>query len=138
MSSTFYPFGFAGMYESKIDQATPVKDTWYTVLDTTSNARLYSIGFAIADTSEKINVKITADDTEISFTPYYADTLVPADTEEECILFILSTGLYIAWSISSAFYPMNVDCRSLKVEICKTTENGTGNLRACVAYSKYQ
>jgi hypothetical protein len=139
MSSTFYPFGFAGLKEALLDQAEPVKDTWYTVLEATPNARLFGMGLTVMGTDEDVEVRITADDAVIvmgTVSGYYPIT---HEVAYHLYLFANYDGIYLTLSVDSTVgWPLMLDCRSLTVEIRKVSENGTGNLKACVAYSTYQ
>lgn len=125
--------------DATLNQAAPVQNTWYTVLNTTANARIYMIEVGIATTGETLEVKLTIDGQTYT-TPGFA---CPADS--------YAAG---AWSFGGAatnrlvFRLMSgsdrcvmpyapIEGRSVKVEVRKTTAAGAGNLIGKVIYAKW-
>jgi hypothetical protein len=116
-----------------LNQAAPVQDTWYTVLDTVSNARVYQAGMNVEDTDETLEVKVTLDGITIG-------TVAIAATH--------STAYYLYWvfdpitrttkiSLSTTFQHARsflLEGHSVKVELRKTSANGAGNLTGIVMY----
>lgn len=119
-----------------LNQAAPVQNTWYTILDTTINAILHGVTFAIITTDETLEVKITIDGNS-----YTASQAATASTTYQAYFAADYTGKYlttVADTISPILWrKIGISCRSLKVEIRKTTATGAGNLRAAVTYSKW-
>lgn len=115
-----------------LDQASPVQNTWYTVLDTTRNCRLYSVSVLVATTGETLEVRITVDGVTIT-----GGIDATADTVYKAIWYfgtMVANQLYLA--TADPHHTFLLEGRSVKVEVRKTTANGTGNLKAKVTYAK--
>lgn len=125
--------------DATLDQAAPVQSTYYTLLDTTKNARIYSIMVLIQTTNETLQVKITVDG-EIWIST--ATACVAATPN-----YYYKTGHVVQGSLVTAGaipyldgvvgfrYPL--EGRSIKVEVQKTTVAGAGNLQGRVVYAKW-
>jgi len=123
---------FQQQADAALTQASPEQNKWYTVLDTTANVRLYSVNLAVEDTAETLAVRITIDGRTLTGTQaatagtwYYAYSLVSS-----------AEALSYTSSIVMAMYYAPLEGRSVKVEVRKTTANGTGNLLCRVKYAK--
>lgn len=119
--------------DATLDQATPVQNTYYTILDTTLNARIIAIYGKVATTDENIQLKVTFDGIVIENTAAAGGINVYL---EACLL---QTGLFqwVAVDSISKFRAFHVEARSIKIEIRKTTNNGAGNLHGLVKYGKW-
>ena len=127
------PLIFQHQPDAYLDQAAPVQNTWYTVLDTVKNAVVYMIVSLIATTNETIEMRLTVDGNVITAVPaaYTADSNYYARISGLVAGNIVnSTTLYNLMSYGPLF------CRSVKVEIRKTTAAGAGNLSCRVFYGK--
>ena len=114
-------------------QPAPVQNTWYTVLDTTPNYRLYFLSIQVTDTDETLEVRATIDGNVLQkakaatiATIYYVrihgaspdDLLIDAVEN----LFAKSAPL---------------DVRSVKIEIRKTTAAGAGTISAVLKRARW-
>lgn len=118
--------------DAALSQANPVQNTWYTILNTTLMVKCWSIIGYVATTGETIEVRATIDgqvltgsQAAVAGTPYgwYKDPL--------------SSALYTDTNYASQFVMCPFECKSLKVEIRKTTAAGAGNLNGRVTYSRW-
>jgi len=116
--------------EAALAQANPVQNTWYTVLDTTLNAKLFFVTAQIATTGEDINMKITIDGLTytVSSVAFTAGTLYDAQIRAG------NSAIFTATRPTPVFSG-GFEGRSVKVEIRKTTANGAGNLNSWVTYA---
>jgi hypothetical protein len=114
-----------------LDQATPVQNTWYTVLDTVHNVKVFGIAAGIADTGETIEVRVTVDGGTVT-----GSQAAVAGTSYRVHPYLLMTGLTLTFSSSVLINSNMCEARSFKVEARKTTANGTGNLKASVCYEQ--
>jgi hypothetical protein len=121
------------MPDAYLNQAAPVQNTWYTILDTTLNAQLAVVPFHVADTGETVEVRCTVDGQV-----YVASQIAVAGTEYWVVRSSYAGAGCSITSSSSSFGGSSAPflCRSAKVEIRKTTAAGAGNLVAAVKYFK--
>lgn len=126
---------FQHQADALLSQAAPVQNTWYTVLDTVLNCRLIQFVYAVADTSETIQTRITIDGNVLlaggaatAATVYTVCPSVSTTTGQE--LNILATSATIQCR------PFLLEGRSIKIEVRKTTAAGTGTLTAKAVYAK--
>lgn len=112
-----------------VSNAAAVQNTWYTVLDTTLNAKVYMIRFSVSVANEDLEVRLTIDGVTyvsskaaaVATTPYWVmfdGGLTPSNGVTS-----LNLGIYEA-----------LECRSIKVEIRKTSNNGAGTLNTRIIY----
>lgn len=117
--------------DAVLAQASPAQNTWYTIIDTTANVKIYCINVMIATTAETLNVRITIDGqtlqatmTGLTLGSYYNLYLQPIDGT-------------LNWQTSNnSLNFMYLEGRSVKVDARKTTANGTGTLNARVIWAK--
>lgn len=129
---------FQQQSDAVLNQTSPEQNTWYTVLDTTNNISLIATHIAIITTGETLDAKITMDG------KVYTITGIIATAATDIVIYFLSdyTGRYITSTSTSTFDKLigyakvPLEARSVKMEVRKTTANGTGNLRAAVTYAK--
>lgn len=130
--------GLMGQYEfqteAALDQAAPVNGTYYTILDTVLNARIYGIVIQVDTTGETLQVRITIDGRTIEST-------AGACTNDTCYELIRRyTGITEDWIITDVANPFSqyksfiLEGRSVKIEVRKTTAAGGGNLKGRVVY----
>lgn len=125
-----------------LNQANPVQNTWYTVLDTTLNCRIWAILIQIDTTGETLDVQITVDGQVI---PSSGAVCVAGNAYEICFgysgaLGVLPIDNLVPFDVGSPFSRYRaylIEGRSVKVEVRKTTAAGAGNLRAEVQYSTW-
>jgi len=122
---------FEHQADATLTQANPVQNQWYTILDTTLKACLYFIAAHIATTSETIEVRLTIDGNVIT-----RATALTADTWYA--LYLNATGSLNFDTDLSLMVAARTALigRSVKVEVRKTTNNGTGTLYGRVSYGK--
>lgn len=116
-----------------LDQANPVQNTYYTILDTTLNVRLHFIVIDVETANETLQVRLTIDGQTLlgslacTFaTAYY---VYLDDT-------VAGTALLISANQISPGYSGDIQARSVKVEVRKTTAAGAGNLKGKVIFAK--
>lgn len=118
-----------------LNQATPVQNTYYTILDTTKNARIYQIAINIEDVGETLQVKVTIDGQTIESdavsvahsTIIYVHSYPDAINRTEKMTLKSAIGDFTA-------RPFEFEGKSVKIEVKKTTANGAGNLTGIVSY----
>jgi len=117
--------------DATLVQLAPVQNTWYTILDTTSNCRLYSVSVLVWTTGETLEVKVTIDGQVLTgtlaalpTTYYYCDLL----------LYMAGLSIDINGLLIGKYTPL--EGRSIKVEVRKTTAAGTGTLEGRAVYAK--
>jgi len=121
--------------DAALTQANPVQNTWYTVLDTTPNARIIGMACAVLTTGETIEVRMTVDGQVKT-----GSMALSADTGYYVYLYTGSDAskLYFTSSVIEQYgRSFIIEGRSVKVEIRKTTAAGAGNLWACVSYARW-
>jgi len=119
--------------DAYLNQINPAQNTWYTVLDTTSNCRLIQVEFSVQVTGEQLEVRITTDDVvllcEIAASPglfYYLR--YKQNTQN---------GLEAFTDRSGIPYPFLLESSTVKVEIRKTTALGAGNISCLVKHARW-
>lgn len=121
-----------------LNQAAPVQNTWYTLLDTTSNCRILEVVVNVEDANETLEVKITIDGETIQ-----ADDLA-ATHSTDYYAYIYNSGVtrldYVkliayATEMPAAKNAFMIEGRSIKIEIRKTTATGAGNLTGICTYA---
>jgi len=122
------------MLPARIDQAAPVQNTWYTVLDTTLNVIVYTISVRVETTGETLEARITADGNvyTTSIAAVAATTYWIIAQHPEPNLPVTASD-YSGVSCAAQYFT-HIEARSIKVEVRKTTAAGAGNLRARVNY----
>jgi len=117
---------------AQLTQTNPTQNTWYTILDTTPNVRLYSLVVRVDTTNETLDVRFTIDGLTISQT-----VDVTAATWYRVRMNIdAPTYLEIATSYLLAHGYSFLEARSLKIEVRKTTAAGTGTMYGRASYAK--
>jgi hypothetical protein len=124
-----------------LNQAAPVQNTWYTVLDTTENVRVLNILFTVGVPNEDVEVELTIDGRTFvagqapatGASIYY---FVLADSVLATMDFGFNTEL-AATVPTWVLRPFLIECRSLRVRIRKTSANGAGILSCGVHYQKW-
>jgi len=127
---------YASMYElqepATLNQEAPVRNVWYTVLETTERCRVYAFCAAVEDTDETVVMRVTIDDVEwggaFNFTHstnYYAYKYSQG---------IVGTAYWYLKGTETTHQTFIVDGKSVKIEIRKTTDAGVGNLKAICEY----
>jgi hypothetical protein len=122
---------------SVFSQAAPVQNTWYTVLDTTLNVKIYSIRYGVATTQETLGLELTIDGV------VWTDEFVtPADTAKYLALNnyyqgYLTNAVDLSAPIGMPVYgSFPLECRSFKMRIRKTTLAGNGAFVGRIVYAK--
>ena len=121
-----------------LNQATPVQNTWYTILETT-NTRIYGLAINVEDANETLEVRATVDGETINAsalaathsTEYMVHVWPRAITQVLAMYCnaVTATNLYQEGSHI-------LEGKSVKLEIRKTTATGAGNLMAIASYGQ--
>lgn len=120
-----------------LNQAAAVQNTWYAILDTTTNVRLYYVIVQMDTLAEDIAVRITIDGqvftgsqaAAVAGTPYY--------------WYVRPNATSIGAVPVNTVYPMlyqgggMLEGSSVKVECRKTTANGANNLKGATMYARW-
>jgi hypothetical protein len=123
---------FQHQADATLSQALPSQWAWYTILNTTLNARIISVQMMVADTAEDLQLKVTIDGNVIQV----FQAAAVAGTS-----YVLTLGYGGFFVLSSAtdytvYKAFLFEARSVKVEVQKLTANGTGTLSGTVIYAK--
>jgi len=120
--------------DAALSQAAPVQNTWYTILDTTPNCRVYCIVVAVATTGEDLECRLIIDGVTYLWTAAAA-----AATN-----YWLSKRGHTGSLSGEAGNPKQVlndftfvEGRSVKVEVRKTSIAGAGTITGRVTYGKW-
>jgi hypothetical protein len=128
-----------GMFEYQapaiLNQAAPIQNTWYTLLDTTPNARIYGIGVNIEDANETLELRITVD-SQILLSTKAATHSTTYTIKNEYNAVTRTVVLIADTNQSQLALGITFICEghSVKIEIRKTTATGAGNLMGVVSY----
>ena len=118
--------------EVSLNQAAPVQNTWYLIIDA-RNIFVYLLDVAIITTGETLDVRLTIDGTVYTLTGLAAT----AGTVYRTYFTHNDTGRTLASAAAGTQLLMGTYqglwARQFKAEIRKTTVAGTGNLRASLA-----
>ena len=120
--------------DGTLDQANPIQNTWYTVLDTKRNVGLYGIGTKVLVADETLEVRITIDGQTLT-----GSVSATTDTWYVWHINLTAGGLQSETTLDKWKNAGLEDClsgRSVKVEVRKTTALGAGNLQARVVWAK--
>jgi len=120
--------------DADLAQAAPVQNTWYTVLDTTPQARIQAIAVRVDSTGETVEVRLTIDGVTIE-----GSAALPADTTyyADVLTGLFSTTFVLTVTQQQTGRAFLIEGRNVKVEIRKTTAAGAGTLRGRVCYGKW-
>lgn len=119
-----------------LNQANPVQDQWYTMLDTVYNVRIVTTNIQIATTGETLEVRFTVDGIVLWGTlaaTANSDYLVAVGYSGETTGGLLEPSQAAPWQRTSFI----IECRSFKAELRKTTANGVGNLKGHIRYQQF-
>jgi hypothetical protein len=112
-------------------QATPEQNTWYTILDTTENCRLYSVVILVWTADETLEVRLTIDGQVLT-----GSIAATAVSYYWVYLLLYAAGLMASGEKHLVGYDSPLEGRSIKVEMRKTTNNGTGTIEGYAIYAK--
>jgi len=134
--SSYIPKVFQHQPDAVLNQAGPVQNTWYSILDTL-NARIYGITVSIATTNETLELRVTLDG--VVYTS--AGGAVVAGADWEASFYTRHDLRILAISVIGATpkeHNRSFLCegRQVLVEVRKTTVAGAGNLQGCVSYGQ--
>jgi hypothetical protein len=127
-----YPAVFIAK-EASVTQASPAQNTWYTILDTAMDIRIYAITVKVSTTGETLQCRLTIDgntwwDQDITGTAN-TNYWEYKDNDPSAASDMKESATYVAPA-----YQNPLDGHSVKVEVRKTTANGSGNLLGRVTY----
>ena len=126
-------FMFEHQDPALLSQPNPVQNTWYTVLDTTRNVRVYNIAIGVGTANETLEIRVTLDGT--AYTGSLAATFGTtyyAVMDPNAIAQVLQVNpSATAYNWYRAFL---MEGHSVMIEVRKTTVTGAGNLLALVEY----
>lgn len=122
--------------DATLAQAAPVQNTWYNILATTANVRVYLIDVAVLTADETLQVRLVIDGVTYTATinataaNYYVFSMGKAGGTG-AIDPILVAG-------DRSIFPYTyIEGRSVAVAMRKTTALGAGNLVGKVVYAKW-
>lgn len=124
---------------ANLTQAAAVQNTWYTILDTTYHIDVYQLAIRMATAGETLEVRITLNGVAITSVGFaaVADTSYwmsfKADPTSSTISLI--NGSAGQTYLMQGFYAPQ-PCRSVKIEIRKTTAAGANTLYGTVVYGQ--
>lgn len=128
---------------AQLDQAAPVQNTWYTVLDA-RNVRVYFITVTVLTVGETLEARITIDGTLYTAG---GGTAVAAGANHKAYLSTATFGgpgapTGYAWitapgSDLNAAAQTFLEGKHILIEIRKITVAGAGNLQACALYGTW-
>ncbi len=127
-------YTFEHQPDATLSQANPAKDTWYNVLDSKKNCKVYAITVLVWTTNETLEVRVTIDgqvlvgSVEASHTTYYY--------VHHKLYAAAASALAIDGNVFLIGHHAPLEGREVKVEVRKTTEAGTGTIDARVVYAK--
>ena len=134
--------GFSGgrvaMFEyqapATLNQAAPVQNTWYILLDTTANCRVYAAAVNVEDADETLELRATVDGQIYVAEARVAthSTTYHAHKSLNAIARVAAIGLNSGLTTEGLTFL--VEGHSVKVELRKTTAAGAGNLTGIVVY----
>jgi len=123
--------------DAVLTQANPVQNTWYTLLSTTINVRLYAITVMVETTGETLEVRLTIDGNvhvasiAAAANTYYYVFYRPSDGT----LQLEPTGSL--FHVNAVLGAKALESRSIKVEVRKTTAAGSGTLNGRAVYGRW-
>lgn len=120
-----------------LNQAAAVQNTWYTVLNTTTNVRVLLCVVTMSTAAEDLEMRVTIDGqvllgaqaAAVAGTKYYCYINDTPATPAQYLT--VSTGVYNIANMSS------LDCKSFKFEVRKTSANGANQLNGGVVYQRW-
>lgn len=113
-----------------INQAAPVQNTWYTLLEATDYVRVYQVAANIEDTNETLEVEVVIDGETLPGVPFAAthSTVYYAYVDPDAINRVDGVGLNTPHTgIYRAFM---IEGHNVRIRVRKTTAAGVGNLTA--------
>ena len=123
---------YAMQDDAVLAQAAPAQNTWYTVLDTQVNVRIYSIVPIVWTANETLEVRITTKNRTISGSLDATHT-----TYYWAFMKMYAEGLdFETGAKHLAGYDAPLEDPSVKIEIRKTTAAGAGNLECRVQWAQ--
>ena len=127
-----------GIYEyqtpATLNQAAPVQNTWYTILDTTTHCRIYEIAVNIEDANETLEIQVTIDGQTIGATAKAATHSTTYYVYRESDAINRVNTLILDNALTKSIRAFQLEGHSVKVEVRKTTAAGAGNLTGIVTY----
>ena len=130
------PMMFEYQTPATLNQAAPVQNTWYTILDTTKNCRVYAIAVNIEDTNETLECQVTIDGETMAGYAQSAthSTAYFGRIYPEPIARLDYMSLDTLAETRAGNLGFLIEGKSIKVEVRKTTAAGAGNLTGIVTY----
>jgi hypothetical protein len=117
---------------SFLDQGTPVQNTWYTALDIAGSIRILSIKANVNTTGEDLELRLTIDgiaatltQTAAAFTTYFVS-----------VNGNIANGFNLSTTQNEQVRAFLIECRSLKIEVRKTTAAGVGNIQVRTIFQR--
>lgn len=123
-------------------QVAPVQNTWYDILETTTNIRLYGVSVEVLTTGETLEVRLIIDG--VTYTASVAavagtDYHLYMNWDPTVTVTGLSTNPCLVVAIggpSGNYRGIFLDGRSVRVSVRKTTANGAGTINGLVQYER--
>jgi len=118
--------------DADLAQANPVQNQWYTVLPETRNCRLIACMIGVATTAETLEIEWVVDGVT-----YVEENSCTANTFYEVVINHAGGFLFVSVIADMDKKAFQIEGRSIRVRVRKTTAAGTGTLFATILYSKY-
>lgn len=114
-----------------LNQAAPVQNTWYTILATTTNARILLIGIAVAVANETLECRLTVDGVVYTgIQAAIAGTIYGLNFDR-------NGNFYTSIVDFASYRAFLIEGRSVTVEVRKTTATGAGALTGQVMWARW-
>ena len=117
--------------DAHMAQENPVQNQWYTVLDTTREAKVYGLTVLVWTANETLEVRITVDGNVLTgsieathTTYYYVHHALYAEA------LIIDGNVFLLMKYAA------LEGRNVKIEVRKTTAAGSGTLEARAVWAK--
>ena len=118
-----------------LNQAAPVQNTWYTILNNTPNCRVYNVSVNVEDTNETLQLRVEVDGqvyNSVGVACTHSTLYYPYHFPD-------SINLGASIGLTATVGDMQrrafvVEGRNIKIQVRKTTATGAGNLTGLVSY----
>lgn len=118
--------------DAVLNQANPVQNTWYTALDTILNGRIRTLVYGIEGADETIEVRVTIDGVTKTSSVACTDGATYTPTH-----WGLTQNVFGGTSTVNNVYSWQLEGRSIKIELRKTTALASTALKAKIVYEQW-
>lgn len=121
-----------------LTQAAAVQNTWYDILATTLNARIYYLSVSMRTLAEDLEVQLIIDGNT------YAGSQAAAVADADYYCYLVAYGSTTATSLAMTQNTLTLvglntflEGKSIRVRVRKTSANGANSLNGIVAYGTW-